>query len=200
VASSIELSDRWQGLDGFEAMTGMLMSGWSHGAEGRLATGRKGPQNKRRRIGGANHCRKATQIMEKADPPKVIFATLLVAAFGTVIGAAASDTASVAGQWNLTVQSPNASSTPTVTFSQDGETLTGTYGGASGGGGPAMGTIKGNNIRFLVPSQPNGVSRPIEFVGTVEGTTMKGKVTIRGMEEGTFTGTQSASAGSDPGH
>jgi hypothetical protein len=129
--------------------------------------------------------------MEKALSPKVIFATLLVAAFGTVIGAAAGDTASVAGQWNLTVQWPDASGTQTVTFSQDGETLTGTYGEASGGGGPATGTIKGNKIQFLIPSQPNGVSRPIEFVGTVEGTTMRGKVTIRGMEEGTFTGTQS---------
>jgi hypothetical protein len=137
--------------------------------------------------------------MERADRPKVILATLLVAAFGTIIGAAAGDTASVAGQWNLTVQSPNGSDKPTMTFSQDGETLTGTYRGASGGGGPVVGTIKGNKIQFLIPNRPNGVSRPIEFVGTVEGTTMKGKVTIRGMEEGTFTGTQSGSAGGDPG-
>jgi len=137
--------------------------------------------------------------MEGADRPKVILATLLVAAFGRVIGATAGDTASVAGQWNLTVQSPDASGTPTLTFSQDGETLTGTYQGAFGGGGPAMGTIKGKNIQFLIPRQSNGVSRPIEFVGTVEGTTMKGKVTIGGTEEGTFTGTQSGSAGSDSG-
>jgi hypothetical protein len=137
--------------------------------------------------------------MERADRLKVIWATLLVAAFGTVTGAAAGDTARVAGQWSLTVQSPNGSGKPTVTFSQDGETLTGTYRGASGGSGPAIGTIKGNKIQFLIPSRPNGVSRPIEFVGTVEGTAMKGKVTIGGIEEGTFAGTRSGSAGSDPG-
>jgi len=137
--------------------------------------------------------------MKKADRPKVILATWLVAALGTVIGAAAGDTASVAGRWNLTVQSPNGSGNPTVTFSQDGETLTGTYQGASGGGGPAIGTIKGNKIQFLIASRPNGVSRPIEFLGTVAGTTMKGNFTIGGIEEGTFTGTQSGSAASDPG-
>src|SRR6267142_582142 len=68
--------------------------------------------------------------MERACRLLVVFAAMLVALFVVVVPAAsAADSAKVAGEWNLTVESPNGTGTPSVTFKQDGETLTGTYKG-----------------------------------------------------------------------
>ena len=106
----------------------------------------------------------------------------------------AAETAKVAGDWNLTVESPNGTRTPTASFKQDGENLTGTYKGALGEA-PLKGTIKGNEIKFTVTvNTPNG-ELALDYSGTVDGDSMKGTVKFGQLGEGTFTGKKKAAEG-----
>jgi hypothetical protein len=95
--------------------------------------------------------------------------------------------ANVAGEWNLTVEGPNGTGTPTVTLKQDGANLTGTYKGRFGES-PVKGTVKGNDINFVATINAQGQEIPLTYAGTVDGDAMKGKVKFGEMGEGTFTG------------
>jgi hypothetical protein len=108
------------------------------------------------------------------------------------ITANAADNANVAGVWNLQVETPNGTGTPTVTFKQDGGNLTGTYKGRMGES-ELKGTIKGNEIKWTVTLHPQGGEMNVEYSGTVDGETMKGTVSSP-MGEATFTGKKAAAA------
>jgi uncharacterized protein with FMN-binding domain len=112
---------------------------------------------------------------------------LLVGMF--VMGAPswATDPANVAGQWNLTVESPNGTANPSVVFKQDGETLSGTYTGRFGKSS-VKGTIKGTEIKFSTTISPQGQDLEITYSGTVDGDNMKGKVSFGAMGDGAFSG------------
>jgi hypothetical protein len=115
-----------------------------------------------------------------------VIATLLAAA-----PAFAADTAKVAGDWNFTIETPNGPGTPTASFKQDGENLTGTYKGRFGES-PLTGTIKGNEIKFSVKiTTPNG-ELVVAYSGTVDGDSMKGTVKFGEIGEGNFTGKKKA--------
>lgn len=101
------------------------------------------------------------------------------------------DTAKVSGDWELTVEAPNGTGHPSATFKQDGENLTGTYKGRMGET-PLKGTIKGNEIKFSFTVSPQGQDLVIEYSGTVDGDSMKGKVKFGEMGEGDFTGKKKA--------
>jgi hypothetical protein len=96
--------------------------------------------------------------------------------------------ADVSGKWALSVETSAGTGSPGVDFKQDGETLTGSYSSQIFGEQKVTGTIKGNAITFgfTAPFQGNDVT--VTYTGTVDGSTMKGKVTISGLGEGTFTG------------
>jgi hypothetical protein len=123
--------------------------------------------------------------------------TALLVVIATPITAAAADNAKVAGDWSLTVETPNGTGSPTVTFKQDGGNLTGTYKGRSGES-ELKGTVTGNDIKWSVTIHPQGQDLVIEYSGTVDGDTMKGKVTFGSMGEGTFTGKRGAAAAPAP--
>jgi len=106
------------------------------------------------------------------------------------IAAAAADNANVAGTWNLQVETPNGTGTPSVTFKQDGGNLTGTYKGRMGES-ELKGTIDGNKIKWTVTLHPQGGELNIDYAGTVDGDTMKGTVSSP-MGEATFTGKKAA--------
>lgn len=74
---------------------------------------------------------------------------------------------------------------PVFTLKQDGDKLTGHYAGGPGEA-EVSGTIKGREIRFGFSFA--GRSEPVSHVGTVDGDTMKGKVVLGALGEGTFTG------------
>ena len=76
--------------------------------------------------------------------------------------------------------------TPTVRFTQSGETLTGTYSSEVFGEQKVTGTIKGNAITFGFTGTIEGTAVKVTYTGTVEATTMKGKVVIGELGEGTF--------------
>jgi hypothetical protein len=95
----------------------------------------------------------------------------------------------VTGDWTFTVQTDQGGGTPTITFKQDGEKLTGKYVGQLGSA-DLTGTVKGNAIKFTFTIDAQGTPAPVTYDGTVEKNTMKGKLDIGGMINGTFTATK----------
>jgi hypothetical protein len=122
-----------------------------------------------------------------------IFAAALVTIFVIVVPAMGAYATDVTGEWKLTVESPNGTGTPTVTFKQDGETLTGTYKGRFGEA-PLKGTVKDNDIKFSLTISPQGQDLQLDYTGTVDGDTMKGKVKFGDLGEGNFSGKKAAAA------
>jgi len=94
----------------------------------------------------------------------------------------------VAGRWVLTVETANGTATPTVELKQDGETLTGTYSSQIFGEQAVAGTIKGSAITFGFKTSFDGNDVTVTYTGTADTTTMKGKVAVGDLGEGTFTG------------
>ena len=92
----------------------------------------------------------------------------------------------VTGAWDVEVQTEGGGGTPSFTFKQDGEKLSGSYKGALGESTLA-GTVKGDKIEFSfkVSGQVEGT---VTYTGTTDGKTMKGNVSLAGLGEGTFTG------------
>jgi hypothetical protein len=95
----------------------------------------------------------------------------------------------VTGEWLFNVTTDQGGGTPTLSFKQDGEKLTGKYQGQLGAA-DLTGTVKGNAIRFTFSIDVQGQQAPVTYEGTVEKDTMKGKLDIGGMVNGTFTGTK----------
>ena len=95
----------------------------------------------------------------------------------------------VTGEWAFNVTTDQGGGTPTITFKQDGEKLTGTYDGQLGKANLA-GTVKGNAIQFSFTVDMQGQQAPVNYKGTVEKNTMKGSLDIAGMVNGTFTATK----------
>jgi hypothetical protein len=96
--------------------------------------------------------------------------------------------ADVAGKWALTVETAGGTGTPTVELKQDGETLTGTYTSTVFGEQKVTGTIKGSAITFGFKTSFQGSDVTVTYTGTADSSTMKGKVTVGDIGEGTFTG------------
>jgi hypothetical protein len=95
----------------------------------------------------------------------------------------------VTGEWTFTVQTDQGAGTPVITFKQDGEKLTGKYAGQLGNA-DLTGTVKGTAIHFTFTLDVQGQQAPVTYDGVVEKNTMKGKLDIAGMVNGTFTATK----------
>lgn len=122
--------------------------------------------------------------MKRAHRLIIIFAATITIAFASVASAHFAD---VTGTWKVTVETQAGSGSPTIMLKQEGENLTGTYKGQFGEA-PLKGTIKGNDIKFSIKVNAQGQELDIEYAGTVDGNTMKGKVKLGDFGEGTFTG------------
>ncbi|HEY7497604.1 MAG TPA: hypothetical protein VH740_03785 [Vicinamibacterales bacterium] len=119
---------------------------------------------------------------------KLLILTMVAAALALPAAAQTDKPADVSGAWALEIDTPNGKGTPTVTFKQDGEKLTGTYSSPVIGEHQLTGTIKGNNIAFGFETSFDGNKLAVKYAGTVEKDTMKGKVDFGGAFEGAFTG------------
>jgi hypothetical protein len=108
--------------------------------------------------------------------------------FGAAIaGAAQAAKVDVTGKWAFAVETGAGSGTPVMTFKQEGEKLTGHYSGQLGEADLA-GTVKGLNIEFKFSVDLQGQTLNASYTGTVDGKdSMKGKVDLVGLGEGTFT-------------
>jgi hypothetical protein len=110
----------------------------------------------------------------------------LVTAFAAVTAAQA---VNVTGTWTFTVETGGGSGTPTLTFKQDGEKLTGHYSSQTLGEADFTGTVKGNAIQFTFNANAQGQQIDVVYAGTVDGGAMKGTVNMAGGQlSGTFTG------------
>jgi hypothetical protein len=116
---------------------------------------------------------------------RMLLAVSAAAVFLTTSAIAAD--ANVAGEWDLTVESPAGTGTPHFSLKQEGTTVSGTYKGALGEA-PVTGTVKGNavTIQFRVDAQ--GMEMDVIYKGTVDGASMSGTVTLGDFGEGKFTG------------
>lgn len=105
--------------------------------------------------------------------------------------AAAGQTAKtdVTGTWAFTIQSEAGTGTPTVTFKQEGEKLTGHYSSMLVGEADLTGTVKGEAIEFTIRADLGGMPFESKFTGTIDSKdSMKGKLDSGGFGGGTFTG------------
>jgi hypothetical protein len=93
----------------------------------------------------------------------------------------------VSGTWALTVETQRGPANPTLTLSQNGTTLSGTYKGQLGEG-PVAGTLNDGNIAFTVKMAAMGREFEVQYAGRVDGDSMSGEVQLGQLGSGTFTG------------
>jgi len=98
---------------------------------------------------------------------------------------------SVAGTWELTVESPMGSRTSDAVFTQDGETLGGKM-ISQRGEAPLQGTIKGDAVAFNLTINAQGQDLTIDYAGKVAGDTMSGTVQFGSFGDGKWTGKRKA--------
>ena len=112
------------------------------------------------------------------------------AAATTMAGPPASATpapaGNITGTWNGTVETSQGTGSPTFTFKQEGEKLTGNYKGQLGEA-PLTGTLKGNDITFSFKLNFQGEEFTITYTGKVEGNNMKGKAQLGQLGEANWT-------------
>jgi hypothetical protein len=96
------------------------------------------------------------------------------------------DRVDVTGAWLFTVTTDAGSGTPTMTFKQTGEKLTGRYSGQFGEF-DLTGTVIATSIAFAFDATSDAGTLHVEYSGTVDGDSMKGKTRYGEMAEGTFT-------------
>lgn len=108
---------------------------------------------------------------------------------------AVAQSAQVAGEWDLTITSPQGSNTTRAVLKQEGDKLTGVFKGQRGEL-PLQGAVNGKEIKvtFTVKFQDNDL--PITLKGNVDGDTMKGTADFGGFAEGDWSGKRADAAGS----
>lgn len=112
---------------------------------------------------------------------------ILVLALATLRGAAQAPKVDVTGKWAFNVETTAGAGTPTMTFKQDGEKLTGHYSGQLGES-DLTGTVKGVDISFSFTVDAQGTTIKATYSGTVENKdSLKGQVVLEGLGDGTFT-------------
>src|SRR6266540_1378178 len=90
----------------------------------------------------------------------------------------------VTGKWAFNVETSAGSGTPTMTFKQDGEKLTGKYSGQLGEA-DITGTVKGSDVAFTYNVDAGGQMINFKYAGTVENKdSMKGKLEAAGLGDG----------------
>ena len=121
---------------------------------------------------------------------KTLFNAAIIVTIGTLLTSSLSaQGVNVTGEWAFNVTTDQGGGTPTITFKQDGEKLTGTYNGQLGKA-DLTGSVKGTAIQFSFTVDMQGQQAPVNYKGTVEKNTMKGTLDIAGMVNGTFTATK----------
>ena len=122
-----------------------------------------------------------------------MFAKTIVLAAAALLAASAilqaQSKIDVTGKWALEVTTQAGGTTmPEVTLKQEGEKLTGHYTSQALGDANVTGTIKGQQIEFSFNVEVQGFGLHVIYTGTVDGNTMKGKISLGELGDGTFTG------------
>jgi hypothetical protein len=93
----------------------------------------------------------------------------------------------VAGDWEVTINSPQGASTATVTLKQDGEKVSGVLKNAMGELPFEGGTLTGDELKFVFTVNFQGTPLPITLTGKVKEAAIDGKADFGGMAEGEWT-------------
>jgi hypothetical protein len=110
----------------------------------------------------------------------------LLAVLLFVPGLASAQT-TVAGNWDVTINSPQGANTSLVVFKQDGDKVSGVLKGRGGELPFEGGTLTGSDLKFSFTINTQGMALPITLTGKVEGDTMSGKADFGGFAEGDWT-------------
>src|SRR3954471_6560957 len=117
----------------------------------------------------------------------IVLAAAVALCGASLVSAGQAGKPDVTGKWVFTVETGAGSGTPTMTFKQEGEKLTGHYSGQLGEADLA-GTVKGQDITFKFTVDVQGQALNATYTGTVDSKdSMKGKVELAGLGDGTFT-------------
>jgi hypothetical protein len=93
----------------------------------------------------------------------------------------------ISGDWAFMVETGQGSGSPSFSFKQDGEKLTGTYKGQFGEA-PLTGTVKGADIKFVIQINAQGQDLTITYSGKIETKdSMKGTAALGELGEATWT-------------
>jgi len=108
-------------------------------------------------------------------------------AMGFTVAAQAS--ADVAGDWALSVDTEQGTTTPSVTLEQNGSELTGHYSSETLGEADVKGNVNGNEVTFSLSANVQGYPIDVTYTGTVQDDgTLSGQISLGGLGGGTFTG------------
>lgn len=109
----------------------------------------------------------------------------VMAALVTTVGAQG---VNITGKWAFNVQTDGGGGTPTMTFKQQGDQLTGHYSGQLGEA-DFKGTVKGSDVKFSFNADAQGQQIDVVYTGTiVDKDNMKGTLALAGGQlNGTFT-------------
>src|SRR5262252_7484570 len=86
-----------------------------------------------------------------------IFGVIAVGLLGVNAASRQATKIDVTGAWAFTIMSEAGTGTPTVTFKQDGEKITGHYSSMLVGEADLTGTVKGQAIEFTVRADLGGM-------------------------------------------
>ncbi len=115
------------------------------------------------------------------------FTSILITSLVLLASVAAQSDVNVTGDWAFTVETPQGSGTPSFTFKQEGEKLTGNYKGQFGEA-PVTGTVKGGEIKFTIKISAQGQELTITYSGKIESKdSMKGTAVLGELGEATWT-------------
>jgi imidazolonepropionase-like amidohydrolase len=97
----------------------------------------------------------------------------------------------VTGTWTLTVTTPGGNQQATLTLTQKGTDVGGTFANPDFGTAELRnGTVSGKEISFTVTLSPPGSTIEVTFRGNVEGNAMSGTATVPGQGSFDFSGTR----------
>lgn len=123
---------------------------------------------------------------------RFLLAAALVAAVPSVSRAqdtpVRSDTAKidVTGKWQFNIETPFPG-TPTVTFVQKGDSVSGQYISSALGTKDFVGVVKARVVTFSFAAESGGQNFVMAFSGKIEDAdTMRGDIDFSGMAQGTF--------------
>lgn len=94
---------------------------------------------------------------------------------------------SVAGDWDVTIVSPQGPNTVRVVFKQDGEKISGVFKSQMGELPFEDGSLTGDDLKFAFTIPVQGMQLEITLTGKVEGSSMAGKAQFGTFGEGDWT-------------
>ena len=118
---------------------------------------------------------------------------LAVAALALLVAAPAFAQTTIAGDWDMTINSPQGANTTKVTFKQDGDKVNGLF-KSPAGELPFTGTFTDNQLKFTFTIQFQGTPLDIAMEGTLAGDAMSGKANFGGMVDGDWTAKRATDA------